>query len=161
MIVLQCCRYMSTVQQCCVFGVNYKGRPFMQGLSENMPLLYHSVLRTVAYRVHLITTIVYDACVKRNHLLRAHVELSSHAPVAGWLPPNWTLTQSGLLIPNQTCRTQVTLTLRQVPVCCTSHRYSLGLCASLALACATEILPPFNRYLQLEPFPVGQPALAG
>ena len=32
--------YISTVQQVCVFAVNYKGRPFMQGLTENPPLLY-------------------------------------------------------------------------------------------------------------------------
>jgi cation-transporting ATPase 13A1 len=32
--------YISTVQQCCVFAVNYKGRPFMDGLTENTALLY-------------------------------------------------------------------------------------------------------------------------
>eukprot|EP01043_Picozoa_sp_COSAG02_P056209 COSAG02_NODE_6633_length_3447_cov_1.854241_2_plen_681_part_00 len=62
--------YMSTMQQVCVFAVNYKGRPFMQGLTENAPLLY-----------------------------------------------------------------------------------SLGLCATLAVACATELFPRFNAYLQLEPLP--------
>jgi cation-transporting ATPase 13A1 len=62
--------YMSTMQQVCVFAVNYKGRPFMQGLTENAPLLY-----------------------------------------------------------------------------------SLGLCGTLAVACATELFPRFNAYLQLEPLP--------
>lgn len=70
--------YMSTVQQCCVFGVNYKGRPFMQGLTENAPLMY-----------------------------------------------------------------------------------SLGLCASLALACATEALPSFNAYIELVPFPKDTVASTG